>query len=86
VDERAAAGRADELGIRLIKVSYQDLLPDGSRTELRDAYWLIESETSRPGDFLTIDDVVKYLDDAQKSHAAADTGPDANPADDPGVD
>jgi hypothetical protein len=64
VDERTAAERAGKLGIRLVKVSYQDLLPDGSKSELRDVYWLIGSETTHPDDLLTIDDVVRHLEDA----------------------
>jgi hypothetical protein len=63
VDEKAAAERAEELGVRLIKVSYQDLRADGTSSEVRDVYWLIGSEEPHPDDFLTIDDVVKYLDD-----------------------
>jgi hypothetical protein len=63
VDERTAAGRAEELGVRLIKVSYQDLRPDGTRSELREVYWLIGSEGRRPDDLLTIDDVVKALEE-----------------------
>jgi hypothetical protein len=64
VDERAAAERAGKLGVRLVKVTYQDLLPDGSKSELRDVYWLIGSETTHPDDLLTIDDVVRHLEDA----------------------
>jgi hypothetical protein len=63
VDERTAAERAGELGVRLVKVSYQDLRPDGSRSELRDVYWLIGSEGPSPDDLLTIADVVKALED-----------------------
>jgi hypothetical protein len=61
VDERTAAERAGELGIRLVKVSYQDLRPDGTKSELRDVYWLIGSATQGPDDLLTIDDVVRQL-------------------------
>jgi len=61
VDERTAAERAGELGIRLVKVSYQDLRPDGTKSELHDVYWLIGSDTQNPDDLLTIDDVVRQL-------------------------
>jgi hypothetical protein len=63
VDERTAAERAGELGVRLVKVSYQDLRPDGTRSELRDVYWLIGSEAPSPDDLLTIADVVKALEE-----------------------
>jgi hypothetical protein len=63
VDERTAAERAGKLGVRLVKVSYQDLLPDGTKSELRDVYWLIGSETTHPDDLVTIDDVVRHLED-----------------------
>jgi len=63
VDERTAAERAGELGVRLVKVSYQDLRPDGTKSELRDVYWLIGGERGHPDDLLTIADVVKYLED-----------------------
>jgi hypothetical protein len=66
VDERTAAERAGELGIRLVKVSYQDLRPDGTKSELRDVYWLIGSDTGHPDDLLTIDDVVRHLGDPKK--------------------
>jgi hypothetical protein len=66
VDERTAAERAGELGVRLVKVSYQDLRPDGTKSELRDVYWLIGGESSHPDDLLTIADVVKYLEDPKK--------------------
>ena len=66
MDERSAAERAGELGVRLVKVSYQDLRPDGTKSELRDVYWLIGGESSHPDDLLTIADVVKYLEDPKK--------------------
>jgi hypothetical protein len=66
VDERTAAERAGELGVRLVKVSYQDLRPDGTKSELRDVYWLIDSASGHPDDLLTIDDVVKVLEDPDK--------------------
>jgi hypothetical protein len=66
VDERTAAERAEERGVRLVKVSYQDLRPDGTKSELRDVYWLIGSETQGPDDLLTIDDVVRRLDEESK--------------------
>ncbi len=69
MDERIAAERAGQLGVRLVKVSYQDLRPDGTRSELRDVYWLIDSETRHPGDLLTIGDVVKYLEDPKNFKA-----------------
>ena len=62
VDERTAAERAEERGVRLVKVSYQDLRPDGTKSELRDVYWLIGSDTGQPDDLLTIDDVVRRLE------------------------
>ena len=65
MNERTAAERAGELGIRLVKVSYQDLRPDGTKSELRDVYWLIGSDTQGPGDLLTIDDVVRQLGDTK---------------------
>jgi hypothetical protein len=67
VDERTAAERAGELGVRLVKVSYQDLRPDGTRSELRDVYWLIGGEAQGPDDLLTIADVVKYLEDPKNT-------------------
>ena len=63
MDERTAAERAGELGVRLVKVSYQDLRPDGTRSELRDVYWLIGSEGEHPDDLWTIADVVKALEE-----------------------
>jgi hypothetical protein len=63
LDERTAAERAGELGVRLVKVSYQDVRPDGTKSELRDVYWLIGSDTGHPADLLTIDDVVRQLED-----------------------
>jgi hypothetical protein len=63
LDERSAAERAGKLGVRLVKVSYQDVRPDGTKSELRDVYWLIGSETTHPDDLLTIDDVVRHLED-----------------------
>jgi hypothetical protein len=71
VDERTAAERAGELGVRLVKVSYQDLRPDGTRSELRDVYWLIGSDAGRPDDLLTIDDVVRQLEDAKNAKGDA---------------
>ena len=70
MDERTAAERAGELGVRLVKVSYQDLRPDGTKSELRDVYWLIDSEGRHPDDLLTIDDVVKVLEDPEKFRPA----------------
>jgi hypothetical protein len=72
VDERAAAERAGKLGVRLVKVSYQDVRPDGTKSELRDVYWLIGSETVHPDDLLTIDDVVRHLEDPNFKADAAD--------------
>jgi hypothetical protein len=69
LDERTAAERAGELGVRLVKVSYQDVRPDGTRSELRDVYWLIGSEAGHPDDLLTIADVVKYLEDPRNFKA-----------------
>ena len=71
MDERSAAGRAHELGIRLIKVSYQDVRADGSRSELREVYWLIGSDASHPSDFQTIGDVVKYLEDPKNARGGS---------------
>jgi hypothetical protein len=62
VDERTAAERAEQRGVRLVKVSYQDLRPDGTKSELRHVYWLIGSDTQSPDDLLTIDDVVRRLE------------------------
>jgi hypothetical protein len=73
VDERSAAERAGELGIRLVKVSYQDLRPDGTKSELRDVYWLIGSDTGRPDDLLTIDDVVRQLGGPRNTGADSTT-------------
>jgi hypothetical protein len=63
VDEHSAAERAQELGVRLVKVSYQDLRPDGTKSEMRDVYWVISSNGPRQDDLLTIDDVIRYLQD-----------------------
>jgi hypothetical protein len=51
-------------------VSYQDLRPDGTKSELRDVYWLIDSEGGQPDDLRTIADVVKYLEDPEKFRPA----------------
>jgi hypothetical protein len=73
VDERTAAQRAGQLGIRLVKVSYQDLRPDGTKSELRDVYWLIGSDTQSPDDLLTIDDVVRQLGNPKNPKGDATT-------------
>jgi hypothetical protein len=70
VDERTAAEQAGKLGIRLIKVSYQDVRADGTKSELRDVYWLMGADTAHPDDLLTIDDVVKVLEDPKNSRPA----------------
>jgi hypothetical protein len=72
VDERTAAERAEERGVRLVKVSYQDLRPDGTKSELRDVYWLIGSDTGQPDDLLTIDDVVRRLEE-DSTHLKGDS-------------
>jgi hypothetical protein len=72
VNERTAAERAEERGVRLVKVSYQDLRPDGTKSELRDVYWLIGSDTGQPDDLLTIDDVVRRLEE-DSTHRRGDS-------------
>lgn len=71
MDENAAAERAAQLGVRLVKVSYQDLRPDGTKSELRDVYWLISSNGPHQDDLLTIDDVIRYLQDPANFKADA---------------